>query len=142
MQDQLERLEESLERAAEALGDLTAPVLARFYAHHPQARAAFAHHGGDRQARLEADMVETALYCAMGWFERRAEIQIVLAGATPHHQETLAVPLAWYLGLIEALVAVIVETIPPDAAAERAVWAEIAAGLTDTIHAARSTLAA
>jgi len=140
MPDPAQLADASLERAAEILGDLTQPVLERFYNRFPEARAAFAHHGGERQARLEADMVETALYCAMGWFERRSEVEIVLAGATPHHQETLAVPIAWYRGLFEALVTVVVETIPSGETDERAVWSEISAGLMAAIDATRSTL--
>jgi len=142
MSESLALLDASLERAAEAAGDLTAPVLAVFYAHHPDARAAFARHGGERQPRLEAEMVETALYCAMGWVDRRREIEIILANATPHHQETLGLPVAWFSGLTDALVATVLATIPADASSERALWVDIGRGLNAAILAARSTRAA
>jgi len=38
-------LENSLERAAERLGDITEPVMNRYYASHPEARASFNEHG-------------------------------------------------------------------------------------------------
>ena len=53
MQDRaakLELIERSLERAAETVGDITAPLMARFYAAHPAAEASFEHHGLGKHA--------------------------------------------------------------------------------------------
>jgi hypothetical protein len=140
VQDKL-LLETSLERAAEAVGDITSPAMARFYEAFPAARASFEHHGLGNPEALEAQMVESALYCAMGWLEHREEVRIVLEGSVPHHQETLKVPLNWFRGLMDSVIDVLVETVPPDAHDELRVWAAVRRGLDEVIEASSAILA-
>lgn len=138
MQDNL-LLEASLERAADTVGDITGPVMARFYEAFPLARDAFEHHGLGGREKLEAQMVENALYYAMTWLDRAHEIRIALGSSVPHHQETLTIPPDWYRGLMDSVVDVIVETIPPNELGELRVWKTIRSELDDTIEASRST---
>jgi hypothetical protein len=139
MQDESLLLEASLERAAETLGDITAPVMARFYEAWPEALPAFEHHGLGARQRLETAMVDTALYCATNWLDRPMEITIQLNSSVPHHQDTLKIELPWYRGLLEAVVDVIAETIPADQPAELAIWKRIRGELGALIEASHST---
>ncbi len=123
----------ALERAAERLGDVVPLVMAAFYARFPDARASFVHHASWHPERLEAEMVDNALYCAMTWFQRRSEIEIIFDQSVPHHQHTLKIPPEWYGGLIEATLDVLEPTVPVDAGEERAAWAALRAGLLDRI---------
>lgn len=138
MDDKQALMESSLERAAEIVGDLTGPVMERYYAAFPQARQMFEEHGCGSRERLEISMVETVLYCAMYWIERPAEIEILLGSSVPHHQETLHIDLQSYCGLVDALVDVIAQTIPAEATDERALWAEIRRALIEQIKQSRS----
>src|SRR5690625_6177142 len=95
-------VEQTLLRAAERLGDVTAPVLAAYYQRVPESKAAFEHHAGVNRSQLEGEMVENSLYCLMSWFESPGEIEMLLAGSVPHHEETLRVPPHWYEELLEA----------------------------------------
>jgi hypothetical protein len=122
-------LEDSLTRAAEQLGDITPLVMDRYYADFPDARASFDRHGLGKTVALEGEMVENCLYCLMTCLDRPMEIEIMLDTSVPHHQDTLDVPLSWYQGLVDATIAVVAETIPPERADEHAVWAEIQAVL-------------
>lgn len=115
----------SLERAAELLGDITAPVYARYYARCPEARAYFTNYHPDGPERLEGTMVEQALYCLMLWFEASGEVEIVLTGTIPHHIETLGVSVELFSWLITAVCDTVVATIPVGAEDERAVWHEL-----------------
>jgi hypothetical protein len=137
--DKLRLMDASLERAAEAVGDITGPVMARFYEAFPPARASFEHHGWGQREKLEAVMVENALYVAMTWLDRPSEVRILLGGSVPRHQDTLAVAPDWYRGLVDAAIDVIVESIPPHELAELEVWKTIRRGLGDEIEASRST---
>lgn len=126
-------LEAILMRAADQLGDLTIPVMARFYQKFPEALAAFEHHGLGKRERLEAEMVETVLYSVMTWIERPIEVAIMLYGSVPHHRNTLHVRPEWYRGLINALVDLLDGTIPVGAVAEVRLLTEIRAGLLEAI---------
>jgi hypothetical protein len=139
--DQSELLDASLERAAEVLGDITAPAMTRFYETYPEARAAFEHHAFGNRAKLEAEMVENALYWAMNWLDRPTEIIIQMGSSVPHHQETLKVVPPWYGGLLNSVIDVIAETIPADAPAELALWKRIRKELGETVEASKSTYA-
>jgi AcrR family transcriptional regulator len=118
-------LESSLERAAEALGDVTPQVMAAYYQRHPEARQRFDEllPGGGR--RLEQEMVEQALYCLMEWYNAPAEIEIILTNTVPHHAETLGVRPQLFSELIAAVCDTIAATIPAHEAGERAVWREL-----------------
>lgn len=123
--EKLALLDESLIRAAEAIGNITPVVMARYYARYPDAAASFEHHGLGKTEQLEGQMVENALYCLMNCIERPAEIEILLVSSVSHHHFTLDVPLSRYQGLMDATIDVIVEQIPSEALAEQALWTEI-----------------
>jgi len=61
-------LDRGLERVAEQLGDVTAPIMAAFYERFPEAQVAFDRLSLGNRARLEGEMVAQALYCLMTWF--------------------------------------------------------------------------
>lgn len=134
MHDDSRLLDVSLERAAEAVGDLTETVLARFYTQHPEARQAFEHHSPGEPEKLEAEMVANALYCAMNWLDRPGEVRIQVNTSVPHHEDTLHVALPWYRGLQETVIDVIFETIPANEAAELTLWRRIRAELGEIIQ--------
>lgn len=127
-------VEQTLLRAAERLGDVTAPVLAAYYQRVPESKAAFEHHAGVNRSQLEGEMVENSLYCLMTWFESPGEIEMLLAGSVPHHEETLQVPPHWYEELLEATAEVIAATIPVDQSDELAVWDELRRDLRTLIR--------
>ena len=135
--DKIALVEVGLMRAAEAIGDLTEPVMARFYQRHPQALASFEHHACGNRARLEAEMVENVLYCIMRWFERPEEIRIILHSSVPHHQETLKVDADWYEALLASGVDLIVATVPAEEQEELALWEEMRRGFAMAMEAAR-----
>lgn len=127
-------LDTALERAVEQLGDPTAPVMAAFYRRFPEARASFEHHWPGKADRLEAEMVGNALYFVMTWYERRSEVEITFGSSVPHHHHTLAVPVDWYEGLIDAAIGVLAATCPADAADEAAMWADLREGLARSVR--------
>lgn len=131
--ERLGLIERGLERAAEQLGDITPLVMAAFYARFPDARASFVHHASWNPERLEAEMVDNALYCAMTWFERRSEIEIIFDQSVPHHQHTLKIPPEWYGGLLAATLDVLEPTVPEDALEERSAWAALRSGLLERV---------
>lgn len=123
-------IQTSLERAAEALGDITKPVYALYYSRCPEARARFTSLYPQGQERLEGTMVEQVVYCLMYWFESPGEIEVVLISTIPHHIETLGVTGDMFSRLITAVCDTVTATIPPEAEAEHAVWRELHAELT------------
>lgn len=130
-------LETSLERAADALGDITDPVMERYYMVHPNARASFREHGLGNTVKLEAEMVESVVYCLMNWLERPQEIRIMFGSTVPHHEETLHVNSNWFSGLVDAAVHVIAGTIPGKQQDEHKLWEEIHQGVNALIADAR-----
>jgi hypothetical protein len=104
-------IEARLERAAEALGDLTVPVMAEYYRRYPDARASFVHHAPHGPERLEAEMVGNTLYYVMTWFEAPIEARI-------------------YFALID----VIELGVPALDAAEQAAWDEMRAALVGLVE--------
>lgn len=137
MDEKTALLETSLERAADKLGDITDPVMNRYYAEHPGARESFREHGLGNTVKLEAEMVESVVYCLMTWLNRPEEIRIMFGSTVPHHEETLHVNSDWFSGLVDAAVHVINETIPEAQQDERALWEEIHKGINDLITDAR-----
>jgi hypothetical protein len=118
-------LEQSLHRAAEQIGDITGPVMTRYYQRHPEAMAAFDAHALGNRPALEGDMVERVLYCLMQWLESPGEIEMLLTGSVIHHNDTLQIPPTWFEELVKAPADIIVETIPPENSAEIAVWKDL-----------------
>ncbi|GAB5488116.1 MAG: hypothetical protein Pars2KO_16860 [Parasphingorhabdus sp.] len=131
------RLEKSLERAAEMLGDITQPTMRHYYKQFPEAKSSFEEHGNGRSTSLEAEMVDSVLYCLMYWLERRFEIEIIFGSSVSHHEDTLRINHEWYVGLVQSAAAVIKETIPETEAEELEVWQEISDGLVTAMAAAR-----
>ena len=117
----LEFLNASLERVAEKLGDITPPVVDRYYARFPEAKEAFEFHSVADRRSLGGEMVERTLYCLMTWLKCPGEIEIMLMGSVPHHSVTLSVPTEHFNGFLMATIDTIEETIPKDNAEELAV---------------------
>ena len=134
--EKLALVEVSLERAAESIGDITQPVMDMFHARCPEGAAAFAHHGFDDPARLEALMVENVLYCLMTWFERPEEIRILFYSSVPHHMDTLHVPAHLYRELMFAGIDTITRSIPADCADEIAAWQVMRQDFADLVTTA------
>lgn len=123
-------VETALDRAGAQLGDITPLVMARFLARCPDAQASFVHHWPHNPERLAAEMVDNALYCAMTWFERKSEIEILIQSSVPHHTDSLGIPAQWYAELLGATVDVLAETCPAEAEEEAAMWVQLRAALT------------
>ena len=132
-QEKLAVVEQILTRAAEGVGDITAPTMASFYQRFPEARSAFEQHGGANINKLEGEMVEQALYCLMCWFDSPAEIKILLAGSVPHHETVLDVQPEYYQGLLVAAAEVIQATIPSGNKEELLVWQLLSDDLAELI---------
>ncbi|WP_324826976.1 hypothetical protein [Qipengyuania zhejiangensis] len=126
-----------LERLADVYGEATEPVLARFYARHPDARASFDHHGLGRTRELEDRMVAESFFLLLQWVDNPATARIDQGTAVIHHNDTLLVPARWYLGLVDAALEVLMATLPLDADAERALWLSIRAEFADFVQSLR-----
>ena len=126
-------VETSLERASEIVGDITGPVMERFYARCPEAREAFVRLGAGDHLHIEARMVENCLYYMMEWYGRPKEVSTLIEDTVPHHVRTLEVSAGWYRDMLEAALGVVMETIPDDAPAERQAWEELRAGVVGDI---------
>lgn len=131
-------IEAGLTRAAELLGDVTAPVIGEFYARYPDAKASFTHHSPHNPASLEAEMVGNALYYVMTWFENPVEVRIAFDSSVPHHRVALGVPPEWYRGFIEAFFAVVLDAARPQGD-EAAAWSEVQSGLVGLIERNRDS---
>jgi hypothetical protein len=130
-------VEQTLVRAAEQVGDLTAPVMERYYHRCPEARASFDSHAlGDRR-KLEGQMVENAVYCLMYWFGSPGEVEIMLIGSVSHHNDTLHVPPEWYSALIEATADIVGDTIPAENVSELETWKTLRTELGDLVMGCR-----
>jgi hypothetical protein len=127
-------IEARLNRAADALGDLTAPVMAEYYRRYPAARASFVHHSPHGPERLEAEMVGNTLYYVMTWFESPTEARIYFDTSVPHHRVTLDVPPDWFCGLIESLIDVIEAGVPALDLAEQHAWDEMRDALVGLVE--------
>lgn len=134
--EKLQVVEAILERACEQLGDITEPVMSEFYRADSALEAVFTQHRPVDTIRLEAGMVEQALYCYMRWFESPGEIEMTLLGSVPHHVETLNVSVEHYRRLLLATETVVRNTIPEKNEVELAVWREISASLLSLIETA------
>ena len=126
-------IEAGLERAAEDLGDVTAPVMSEFYRRFPDARASFVHHMPASPDRLEAEMVGNALYYVMTWFEKPSEARIAFDSSVPHHRVALGVSPDWYRGFIEAFLDVVEPAAVRDDH-DRAVWQSLREGLVGLVE--------
>lgn len=126
-------VEAGLERAAEALGDVTAPVMAEFYRRYPDAQASFQHHSPHNPGSLEAEMVGNALYYVMTWFEAPGEARIAFDSSVPHHRVALGVPPDWYRGFLETFLDV-VEPVAALSDQDKAIWTELRESLVGLVE--------
>jgi len=102
-------VERSLERLAEARGDITAEAIARYYRRWPDARASFERHGLGDCAALEASMVAETAFLLLQWSSDEAAAKISQGATIVHHHDILEIPLGWYIGLIDAVVELALE---------------------------------
>lgn len=130
----LDSIEAGLARAAEALGDVTGPVMAEFYRRFPEARESFVHHSPWNPAKLEAEMVGNTLYYVMIWFENRWEAGFAFDQSVPHHRVALDVPPDWFRGMIDAFLDVVEPAAAPATDEERAAWRELREGLVGLVE--------
>jgi hypothetical protein len=140
--DKSATIESILMRAAEQIGDVTAPAMQAFYRIHPEAEAIFESLSQGWRCRLEGQMIENTLYCLMRWFEAQGEITIMLLESVPHHDETLRVPADWYRDLIDVTAEIVATTIPPDNSEELHVWKEVRNDLRRVIDTGRTLIKA
>lgn len=132
--EKLSVVDRILENVADQLGDISPLVLDRFHRDHPEAKALFSHHGGSRTTQLENDMVESAVYCLMIWFESPAEIEVMFSNTVPHH-ELLKIPAELFSSLLETTHNVIEKTIPERDQPSQRVWAELKRTLVELAKA-------
>ena len=109
--DRLEVVHRGLERLAEERGDITQEVLERYYSDQPGARESFRQHGLNDVHGLEARMVEESVYLLLRWVEDPPATKIDQATTIVHHNDTLAVGPRWYMCLIDAVLAILLETV-------------------------------
>lgn len=122
-----------LERAADALDDITPQVMARYYAAMPQARERFEYHHPFKPEKLEGEMVEQVLYCLMRWHSERSEIEIILGTTVPHHLHALDIPIDLFTGMMDAVCETIAETIPADQLTEQRCWETMHREMTEFV---------
>ena len=129
-----ELIEAGLGRVAEALGDVTQPVIDLYYARFPDSRVSFVHHSPHNPAKLEAEMVGNTLYYVMRWFENPVEARIYFDTSVPHHRVALGVSPDWYRGFIEAFLDVIEPAAEPRSPSETAACDELRDGLIGLVE--------
>lgn len=131
--ERLVLMEAALERAAETIGDLTGPVIARLYRRCPEAAEAFARLGLGDTSELEGRMVTTTLFCLMQWIEEPVMIEVIIHDTLPHHCLTLGIHPTVFRALAEETADIIIETIPADRPDERAVWLQLRSALLGVV---------
>ena len=132
--DALALVHHGLERTAAQLGDITQPVLERFYARMPEARGSFEQHWPGKATQLEEEMTGNALYFIMTWHERPTEVRYALWSSVPHHQVALGIPANWYGAFMDAAIEIICETAGPADMAEKAMWQDMRAAFRQLIE--------
>lgn len=136
--DRVALVQAGLERLAEQRGDITQAVLDRYYAEQAGARESFLHHGEGDLHGLEARMVSESIYLLLRWVEEPAAVRIDQASTIVHHNDTLKVGPRWYMGLIDAVLAIVLETVPTGATHERETWQGIRSEIAAFIDGLRS----
>lgn len=129
--------ERSMERLVEKLGDITRPVLESYYQRHPGTRESFVEHGMGDTTELEGRMVTAAAFMLLQWAEDPFSTRIAQGTTISHHHDTLLVGPQWYLGLFDAVLDVLLPTIPDEAEEERSMWLEIRSEIAAYIESVR-----
>ncbi|QPC97860.1 hypothetical protein [Qipengyuania soli] len=124
-EDRVTLAERSLQRLADERGDVTGEMIDAYYRRHPDARASFEHHGLGHTHELEARMATEALFLLLQWVESPPTARIDHGTAIVHHNDTMLIPPRWYLGLVDAALEILFETIPADCDDEREMWLEV-----------------
>ncbi|MGN6499688.1 MAG: hypothetical protein ACTHKM_06035 [Tsuneonella sp.] len=137
MDSRAELARKSLDRLAEQRGDVTDEVIARYYAAMPDARASFELHGAGDTAGLEARMVAESVFLLLRWVEEPVACKIDQATTVVHHNDALEIGPRWYMGLVDAVLAVLLDTVPADAADELALWRELRAEIASFVDSLR-----
>lgn len=137
MNDRAALAESSFERLAEIRGDITSPVLERYYSANPGARESFKHHGLDNVPELEGRMVSETIFLLMQWAADARVMKIEQGTTICHHQDTLEVGPRWYLGLIDAVLEELFSTIPLSETHEREMWFSVREEIANFIDSVR-----
>ncbi|TNE33667.1 MAG: hypothetical protein EP350_03670 [Alphaproteobacteria bacterium] len=117
--------EMSFERLAEARGDITQDVLEIYYRKLPAGRDSFIHHGLGNVPELEGRMVAATAFLLMKWADDPWSAKIEQGTTIVHHNDTLMIPPSMYIGLIDAVLEVLLPTIPSDRESELALWRRV-----------------
>ena len=107
----LTAVEDALTHVGDTVGDISAQVMARFYAMHPEMRAAFERLSLGKPRGLEGEMVEQIVFSLMELLHHPSEVRIMLQTTVPHH-EFLKVPTQCFNALIDCVVDVVLEELP------------------------------
>ncbi|TNE59809.1 MAG: hypothetical protein EP341_01905 [Sphingomonadales bacterium] len=137
MQDRSMLAERSFERLAEIKGDITQAVLETYYRAHPDARASFEHHGLGNTAELEGRMVAETVFLLMQWAANPRNAQIEQGTTICHHHDTMEIGPRWYLGLIDAVLSELLDSIPATERDEVRVWESIRSEIAEFITSVR-----
>lgn len=138
MTDRAALAERSMERLVEQVGDITGPVLDIYYARHPGTRQSFVHHGMGDTAELEGRMVTATAFMLLQWASDPYSTRIEQGTTIVHHNDTLVIGPQWYVGLVDAVLQVLHETIPPEADDERSVWQEVRREIVQFVETVRA----
>ena len=131
-------VEISFTRLAEQRGDVTADVIDRYYRHFPGVEESFAHHGMSDVAELEGRMVTATIFMLMQWVENPNATKIEQGTTIVHHQDVLVIGPLWYAGLVDVVLAVLLETVPDDCPNEHAFWRAIREDIISFIDGVRA----
>ena len=82
-------------------------------------------------------MVSESIYLLLRWVEEPAAVRIDQASTIVHHNDTLKVGPRWYMGLVDAVLAIVLETVPEEAKQERATWMAIRSEIAAFIDSLR-----
>ncbi len=137
MSDRATLAEASFARLAEEKGDITRQVIEHYYRACQGARESFEYHGLDSLAELEGRMVSETAFMLMQWAADPTATRVEQGTTICHHQDTLEVGPHWYIGLVDAVLVALFETIPADAEEERAMWRAIRAEIAAFIDSLR-----
>jgi hypothetical protein len=70
-------------------------------------------------------MVNTVAFYLLNWIENPSGVLIEQGTTFPHHHDTLLVGPQWYMGLIDVVLVILLETIPPENTEEREMWLNV-----------------
>lgn len=129
---------QTLERAAETIGDVTQPAMDLFFERFPEGRSLFTAHASATVGNLEGQMVESVVFYILQWIEQPGEVRMALGQSAWHHFGSLGVEPAHFEGLIDSVHEVIGNTIPLAEKDELDAWMSISASLKDICAAAWS----